>query len=118
MTNMNPVDVARALDHAAAMNARWLFLASLVVFGVFAVVVRRSPSRRWCRWTSRRERLPVRKSRRLRQWPAKLVDRRKRTVRPGRAVGLASLGAIGRLALGGGAGTLGEKDVAMFVRHL
>jgi hypothetical protein len=41
MTNMNPVDLARAVDHAAMMNDRWLFLASLVVFGVFAVVVMR-----------------------------------------------------------------------------
>jgi hypothetical protein len=39
MTNMNPVELIRSVDHAAAMNDRWLFVASLVVFGVFAVFV-------------------------------------------------------------------------------
>jgi hypothetical protein len=40
------LQVARAglisnVDHAAAMNDRWLFVASLVVFGVFAWFVMR-----------------------------------------------------------------------------
>ena len=39
MTNMNPMDWVRSVDHAAAMNDRWLFVASLVVFGVFATFV-------------------------------------------------------------------------------
>src|SRR3974390_2739951 len=39
MTNMNPGELMRSVDHAAAMNDRWLFVASLVVFGVFAVFV-------------------------------------------------------------------------------
>ena len=38
---MNPVELVRSVDHAAAMNDRWLFVASLVVFGVFAAVVMR-----------------------------------------------------------------------------
>ena len=41
MTNMNPMELAQAVDHAAAMGDRWLFLASLVVFGVFAGCVMR-----------------------------------------------------------------------------
>ncbi len=41
MTNMNPVELIRGVDHAAAMNDRWLFVASLVVFGVFASFVMR-----------------------------------------------------------------------------
>jgi len=41
MTNMNPVELIRSVDHAAAMNDRWLFVASLVVFGVFASFVMR-----------------------------------------------------------------------------
>ena len=41
MTNMNPVELIRTVDHAAAMNDRWLFVASLVVFGVFASFVMR-----------------------------------------------------------------------------
>jgi len=36
MTNMSTTDLIRSVDHAAAMNDRWLFVASLVVFGVFA----------------------------------------------------------------------------------
>jgi hypothetical protein len=36
MTNMNPTELIRGVDHAAAMDDRWLFIASLVVFGVFA----------------------------------------------------------------------------------
>lgn len=39
MTNMNPMELLRSVDHAAAMNDRWLFVASLAVFGVFAAVV-------------------------------------------------------------------------------
>jgi hypothetical protein len=39
MTNMNPAELIKSVDHAAAMDDRWLFVASLVVFGVFAVVV-------------------------------------------------------------------------------
>ena len=39
MTNMN--DLISKVDHAAAMNDRWLFVASLVVFGVFAWIVMR-----------------------------------------------------------------------------
>ena len=41
MTNMNFGDLLQAVDHASAMNDRWLFVASLVVFGVFAVFVMR-----------------------------------------------------------------------------
>ncbi len=41
MTNMNPMDWVRSVDHAAAMDDRWLFVASLVVFGIFAAVVMR-----------------------------------------------------------------------------
>jgi len=41
MTNMNAIDLVRSVDHAAAMNDRWLFIASLVVFGVFAGLVMR-----------------------------------------------------------------------------
>ena len=39
MTNMNPTELIRSVDHAAAMDDRWLFVASLVVFGVFAALV-------------------------------------------------------------------------------
>ncbi len=41
MTNMNPVELIKNVDHAAAMDDRWLFVASLVVFGIFASVVMR-----------------------------------------------------------------------------
>ena len=41
MTNMNPMDVIRNVDHAAAMNDRWLFTASLVAIGLFGVWVMR-----------------------------------------------------------------------------
>ena len=38
MTNMNPADFLNAVDHAAGMNDRWLFLAAfcllLLVCGV------------------------------------------------------------------------------------
>src|SRR5215831_15733308 len=39
MTNMNPTELMRSVDHAAAMNDRWLFLASLMLLGVFGVWV-------------------------------------------------------------------------------
>ncbi len=38
---MNPTELIKSVDHAAAMDDRWLFLMSLVVFGVFASVVMR-----------------------------------------------------------------------------
>ena len=41
MTNMSATDVINGVDHAAAMNDRWLFVASLVVLGVFAIFVMR-----------------------------------------------------------------------------
>jgi hypothetical protein len=41
MTNMNPTELIRSVDHAAAMDDRWLFVASLVVFGAFAALVMR-----------------------------------------------------------------------------
>ncbi len=41
MTNMISADLISNVDHAAAMNDRWLFVASLVVFGVFAGFVMR-----------------------------------------------------------------------------
>ena len=41
MTNMSATDFVRAVDHAAGMNDRWLFVASLIVFGVFAASVMR-----------------------------------------------------------------------------
>ena len=41
MTNMNSSEFLRAVDHAARMDDRWLFIASLVVCGVFAVGVMR-----------------------------------------------------------------------------
>ena len=41
MTNMNPSDVLKIVDQAASMNDRWLFIASLVVFGIFAAFVMR-----------------------------------------------------------------------------
>ena len=39
MTNMNPVELIRSVDHAAAMNDRWLFIASLLLLGLFGVWV-------------------------------------------------------------------------------
>ena len=36
---MNPTELMKGVDHAAAMDDRWLFVASLVVFGVFAAFV-------------------------------------------------------------------------------
>jgi len=41
MTNMNATEFLPAVDHAAAMNDRWLFIASLVLLGVFAMWVMR-----------------------------------------------------------------------------
>ena len=41
MTNMNAAELIRGVDHAAAMNDRWLFVASLVALGVFAAFVMR-----------------------------------------------------------------------------
>ena len=41
MTNMNANDFLRAVDHAAGMNDRWMFVASLVAFGLFATFVMR-----------------------------------------------------------------------------
>lgn len=38
---MNTTDLVTAVDHAAGMNDRWLFIASLVVCGLFAVWVMR-----------------------------------------------------------------------------
>jgi hypothetical protein len=36
---MNPTDVLKSVDHAATMNDRWLFLASLALLGLFGVWV-------------------------------------------------------------------------------
>ena len=41
MTNMNTSEFLRGVDHAAAMNDRWLFIVSLVVIGMFGVWVMR-----------------------------------------------------------------------------
>ena len=41
MTNMNPTELIKGVDHAAAMNDRWLFVASLVVIGIFGLWVMR-----------------------------------------------------------------------------
>ena len=41
MTNMNPTDVLKTVDHAAAMGDRWLFIAALVVCGLFVAYVMR-----------------------------------------------------------------------------
>ena len=41
MTNTNTADLPRAVDHAAGMNDRWLFIASPVVFGIIAAFVMR-----------------------------------------------------------------------------
>jgi hypothetical protein len=38
---MNATELLKNVDHAAAMDDRWLFVASLVVFGMFAWVVMR-----------------------------------------------------------------------------
>ena len=39
MTNMNATELINGADHAAAQNDRWLFIASLVLLGVFGVWV-------------------------------------------------------------------------------
>jgi hypothetical protein len=39
MTNVNANEFLKAVDHAAAMDDRWLFVASLVVIGLFGVWV-------------------------------------------------------------------------------
>jgi ABC-type nickel/cobalt efflux system permease component RcnA len=39
MTNMSPVELIRSVDHAAAMNDRWLFIASLALLGLFGIWV-------------------------------------------------------------------------------
>ena len=39
MTNMNTAEFLRGVDHAAAQNDRWLFIASLVLLGMFGVWV-------------------------------------------------------------------------------
>ncbi len=39
MTNVNVSEFLRGVDHAAAKDDRWLFIASLVVIGMFGVWV-------------------------------------------------------------------------------
>jgi hypothetical protein len=39
MTNMNVSEFLRGVDHAAAKDDRWLFIASLVLLGLFGVWV-------------------------------------------------------------------------------
>ena len=39
MTNMNLSEFLRGVDHAAAKDDRWLFIASLVVIGMFGIWV-------------------------------------------------------------------------------
>ena len=39
MTNMSLADALKMIDHAAAMNDRWMFIASLVVIGMFGIWV-------------------------------------------------------------------------------
>jgi hypothetical protein len=41
MTNVNPSTVLQAVDHAAGMNDRWLFLVALVAMGCVALAVAR-----------------------------------------------------------------------------
>ena len=41
MTNMNTADLVQVVSAAAQQSDRWLFIASLVVFGVFAAAVMR-----------------------------------------------------------------------------
>ena len=41
MTNMNPSVFVTGVDHAAAMNDRWLFIASLLLLGMFGIWVMR-----------------------------------------------------------------------------
>ena len=39
MTNMSATEIIRGVDHAAAQDDRWLFLASLALLGMFGVWV-------------------------------------------------------------------------------
>ena len=39
MTNVNTSEFLRGVDHAAAQDDRWLFIASLVLLGLFGVWV-------------------------------------------------------------------------------
>jgi hypothetical protein len=39
MTNVNASEFLRGVDHAAAMDDRWLFIASLALLGLFGVWV-------------------------------------------------------------------------------
>src|SRR6478609_2055846 len=39
MTNMNVSEFLKAVDHAAGMNDRWMFIASLLVIGIFGIWV-------------------------------------------------------------------------------
>ncbi len=41
MTNMNAAEFLRGVDHASRMDDRWLFIASLVILGIFAIWVMR-----------------------------------------------------------------------------
>ena len=41
MTNMSTSEFLRGVDHAAAMNDRWLFVASLMLLGMFGIWVMR-----------------------------------------------------------------------------
>jgi hypothetical protein len=41
MTNMNTADLVQVVSAAAQQSDRWLFIASLVVFGLFAAAVMR-----------------------------------------------------------------------------
>ena len=41
VTNMNVSEVLRVVDHAAAMNDRWMFIACLVSCGIFVAIVMR-----------------------------------------------------------------------------
>src|SRR5205085_3842167 len=40
-TNMNATQLIKTVDHAAAQNDRWLFIASLLLLGLFGVWVMR-----------------------------------------------------------------------------
>ena len=41
MTKMNATEFLTSVDHASKMNDRWLFIASLVVIGIFGLWVMR-----------------------------------------------------------------------------
>jgi hypothetical protein len=53
LTNMNPADFLKAVDHAAGMNDRWLFLAAFCLLLRVASASMRTgskcPMRRRCR---------------------------------------------------------------------